>query len=319
MIFLFAILIGAIVFSLLGFGSTSSGFLEGMDTSSPVTLTNGQIFYGPSDNSIVGSNSTISVVPAQNNTQSLIVSIPSPPSSFTSNSYTLVQESNLSNDSSLLFIESGTTTGSNEGKVFAIVTSIHGKPQILFTNPKAKSVSTRPVLFTLPQTSSSTGNSAPTPAPTPSTTTSTATPTSTDFSTQYFGSTGSTTPTGLYAYAYESSLPSGIQKSQIPTEQQDLYVLKSQVVPLTCGKPSQPVSQVPPPSSSYASAPTTTTTNSSTTTGCPSCGGSTTGCSSCNPYHAQEYSTSTRPSCSSNRSDNSGYSYSMYNSYYGSE
>lgn len=316
MIFLFAILIGAIVFSLLGFGSTSSGFLEGMDTSSPVTLTNGQIFYGPSDNSIVGSNSTISVVPSQNNTQSLIVSIPSPPSSFTSNSYTLVQESNLSNDNSLLFIESGTTTGSNEGKVSATVTSIHGKPQILFMNPKAKSVSTKPVLFTLPQTSSSTSNSVPPPSPTPS-------PTSTDFSTQYFGSTGSTTPTGLYAYAYESSLPSGIQQSQIPTEQQDLYVLKSQVVPLTCGKPSQPVSQVPPPSSSYASSPTPTTNSS--TGGCPSCGGSSTGCSSCNPYHAQEYSTSTRPSCSSNRSDNnnsaspSGYSYSMYNSYYGSE
>jgi hypothetical protein len=258
MIFLFAILIGAIVFSLLGFGSTSSGFLEGMDTSSPVTLTNGQIFYGPSDNSIVGSNSTISVVPSQNNTQSLIVSIPSPPSSFTSNSYTLVQDSNLSNDNSLLFIESGTNSSSNEGKVFATVASIHGKPEILFTNPKAKSVSTRPVLFTLPQSSTSTSSSgtSPTPAPTPSATTATATPTSTDFNTQYFGSTGSTTPTGLYAYAYESSLPSGIQQSQIPTEQQDLYVLKSQVVPLTCGKPSQPVSQVPAPSSSYASSPT---------------------------------------------------------------
>ena len=69
-------------------------------------------------------------------------------------------------------------------------------------------------------------------------------------STQYFGSTGNPIQRALYSMAYEdanptkhspdnntvysSTLPPGIPKSQIPAGQEDMYILKSQVVPPVC-------------------------------------------------------------------------------------
>lgn len=106
------------------------------------------------------------------------------------------------------------------------------------------------------------------------------TPTTTNTSTQYYGSTGSqiqqspysmsyqepsstgsvTGPAGNTAYYakgqsgntvvgttsndYYSSLPSGISGSQIPPGQEDLYILKSQVVPPVC--PACPTSSACP-------------------------------------------------------------------------
>ena len=66
-------------------------------------------------------------------------------------------------------------------------------------------------------------------------------------STQYYGSTGSpiqTAPNSLAyqtqnspnnnGYNYSNSLPPGIPRSQIPPGQEDLYILKSEVVPPVC-------------------------------------------------------------------------------------
>jgi len=46
-------------------------------------------------------------------------------------------------------------------------------------------------------------------------------------------------------YNYNSSLPSGIPASQIPAGQEDLYILKSQVVPPVCPKCPDPLVQCP--------------------------------------------------------------------------
>lgn len=116
-----------------------------------------------------------------------------------------------------------------------------------------------------------------------------------------------TTPSGTtYAYAtgpqgntavtssksssvYDSSLPSGIPKSMIPPGQEDLYILKSQVVPPVC--PACPAcgTNLAPPSvnqsnsnsssssslsssiSSYFSTPTGSTTSSEKCPPCPAC------------------------------------------------
>ena len=86
----------------------------------------------------------------------------------------------------------------------------------------------------------------------------------TDTSTQYYGSTGYSIPQAPYALAYQgpqgntayhaegpagnsvtgfssgatsgyaSTLPAGISKNQIPAGQEDLYILKSEVVPPVC-------------------------------------------------------------------------------------
>ena len=45
--------------------------------------------------------------------------------------------------------------------------------------------------------------------------------------------------------AYYNSLPQGIPKSQIPSGQEDLYILKSQVVPPVCPKCPDPIVQCP--------------------------------------------------------------------------
>ena len=51
---------------------------------------------------------------------------------------------------------------------------------------------------------------------------------------------------------YDSTLPKGIPKSMIPKGQEDLYILKSQVVPPVC--PACPACPVPPPNSINGSA-----------------------------------------------------------------
>ena len=68
-------------------------------------------------------------------------------------------------------------------------------------------------------------------------------------STQYYGSTGNhIQPTSSLAYVtepdYSSTLPPGIPKSQIPSGQENLYILKSQIVPPVC--PACPSSSVYP-------------------------------------------------------------------------
>lgn len=76
-------------------------------------------------------------------------------------------------------------------------------------------------------------------------------------STQYYGSTGSPVQPSIedayttkplngavtdYGSKYYSALPQGVPKSQIPSGQEDLYILKSQVVPPVC--PACQVSKV---------------------------------------------------------------------------
>jgi hypothetical protein len=54
-------------------------------------------------------------------------------------------------------------------------------------------------------------------------------------STQYYGSTGSQIqPTSSFEPDYSSTLPPGIPRSQIPSGQENLYILKSQIVPPVC-------------------------------------------------------------------------------------
>ena len=68
---------------------------------------------------------------------------------------------------------------------------------------------------------------------------------------QYYGSTGTPIqPTQTLAYenpssttssTYSSTLPTGIPKSQIPKGQEDLYILKSEVVPPVCPACPSPI------------------------------------------------------------------------------
>ena len=60
----------------------------------------------------------------------------------------------------------------------------------------------------------------------------------------YTGPAGNTYST-YDASAYYNSLPQGIPKSQIPPGQEDLYILKSQVVPPVCPKCPDPIVQCP--------------------------------------------------------------------------
>ena len=58
------------------------------------------------------------------------------------------------------------------------------------------------------------------------------------------------------SYNYSSTLPQGIPKSQIPDGQEDLYILKSEVVPPVCPKCPEPILKCP---------------DSNDTTKCPPC------------------------------------------------
>lgn len=62
--------------------------------------------------------------------------------------------------------------------------------------------------------------------------------------TTYTGPAGNTYAT-YDSSAYYNSLPQGIPKSQIPPGQEDLYILKSQVVPPVCPKCPDPIVQCP--------------------------------------------------------------------------
>jgi len=63
-------------------------------------------------------------------------------------------------------------------------------------------------------------------------------------STQYYGSTGYPIQQDQYALSYNDTLPKGIPASQILPGQEDLYILKSEVVPPVC--PACPTSSVCP-------------------------------------------------------------------------
>lgn len=60
----------------------------------------------------------------------------------------------------------------------------------------------------------------------------------------YTGPAGNTYAT-YDSSAYYNSLPQGIPRSQIPAGQEDLYILKSQVVPPVCPKCPEPIVQCP--------------------------------------------------------------------------
>ena len=62
--------------------------------------------------------------------------------------------------------------------------------------------------------------------------------------TTYTGPAGNTYST-YDSSAYYNSLPQGISRSQIPAGQEDLYILKSQVVPPVCPKCPDPIVQCP--------------------------------------------------------------------------
>jgi len=76
-----------------------------------------------------------------------------------------------------------------------------------------------------------------------------------DSNTKYFGSTGLSIPPSEISstYDYSSSLPPGIPKSQIVSGKEDLYILKTQVVPPVCpacpGCPACPMCPASTPSS----------------------------------------------------------------------
>lgn len=88
--------------------------------------------------------------------------------------------------------------------------------------------------------------------------------------------------------AYDSTLPQGVPKSMIPPGQEDLYILKSQVVPPVCpacpacgtNLPPPPVDpknpNLPPPTTSsisnyFSSTPPTSSSSSEKCPPCPSC------------------------------------------------
>ena len=65
-----------------------------------------------------------------------------------------------------------------------------------------------------------------------------------NFNAENSGGNGSNSGTGGYGNTYYSSLPQGVPASQIPPGQEDLYILKSEVVPPVC--PACPVSSACP-------------------------------------------------------------------------
>jgi hypothetical protein len=90
------------------------------------------------------------------------------------------------------------------------------------------------------------------------------------------GPNGNTTVGTTNTYdssAYYNSLPTGIPASQIPAGQEDLYILKSQVVPPVCPKCPDPIisSNSSSGSSSGSSGSSWSSGSSSDTTKCPPC------------------------------------------------
>ena len=75
----------------------------------------------------------------------------------------------------------------------------------------------------------------------------------------YGGSADSVAGTSINSYDYSSSLPQGIPKSQIPSGQEDLYILKSEIVPPVCpacpAALSLPREEPPPPCPACARCP----------------------------------------------------------------
>lgn len=71
--------------------------------------------------------------------------------------------------------------------------------------------------------------------------------------------------------AYKNSLPAGIPKSQIPAGQEDLYILKSEVVPPVCPKCPDPILKCNQNSSNSSGSTTLSNSNYSDNTKCPPC------------------------------------------------
>ena len=60
-----------------------------------------------------------------------------------------------------------------------------------------------------------------------------------------YNTSGSNYNTSGSNYNYSNSLPQGISRSQIPSGDEDLYILKSQVVPPVCPKCPNPIVKCP--------------------------------------------------------------------------
>ena len=198
-------------------------------------LSPGTTFYGPN-------NVTASVITNSDGTQSLQIILPgsSTPVTFTQPT----DASGSSVESYINYLGTVTTYNGPNGNTATVVQTDNGQQAIKVTTP------TNTYYYYQSGTYSNT----------------------TDTSTQYYGSTGSpiqqapntlayqnngvsvasiTGPQGNSAYYaqgpagnavvgtttntdYSSTLPPGIPKSQIPPGQEDLYILKSQVVPPVC-------------------------------------------------------------------------------------
>jgi len=238
-LFLFLILVlGLVLCSFLGGNCNKEGFSAGDVITTQ--LVNGAVFSG-------SNGGTIKVNISSNGTKTLDVTTSGnqTPVSFTTDNKTIV---------------------SPDGFMIMSFVSPDKKSSVLFSvEPKNKNVSAllQPPNLSTPD---STGNLL---APkiiytlTSSPTTSSPTTSSSNYfdnfnhfsesnsNTKYFGSTGLNIPpseinsyTGKdsdnkysdinFVYDYSSSLPTGIPKSQIVSGQEDLYILKTQVVPPVC-------------------------------------------------------------------------------------
>lgn len=241
-------------------GSSSSGSSSGTGTSgydnynhysgSSTQLANGSTYYGPNGGSVVVNSNS-------NGSQSLQVTLANGQSPMTFTTQPPTDASSNSTDPSSNVIESYTTySGSNgtatkfygpNGDTATVVNSTNGQPVIQIQTPAATYTYSPPGSY---------------PSQTPESS-----------STQYYGSTGSpiqsssyntttyqgqnggsagaiTNPYGNTAYyaqgpngnavagttntQYYSSLPPGIPANQIPPGNEDLYILKSQIVPPVC-------------------------------------------------------------------------------------
>jgi hypothetical protein len=179
-------------------------------TGSSTQLLSGSTFYGQNGtNAIVVANS--------DGTQSLQIILPG-------SSIPVIFSTSLDDSSSSVNYESATTYYGPNGATAIVVNTDNGQQAIMVKT------SSGTYYYNISGSNTSGSNT----------------------STQYYGSTGThIQPTSSLAYQidvtepdYSSTLPPGIPKSQIPSGQENLYILKSQIVPPVC--PACPSSSVYP-------------------------------------------------------------------------
>ena len=221
--------------------------------------TNGAVYYGPNGGVakiITNADGTQSLQVTLENTSSPVVFTPQPPSStIPSPMSSSAAISTATIPTSTSSTSAQTTFYGPNGNTATIVNTPEGPVIQVNTNNGTMTFST-----TMPTSASSTNSMS---------------------STQYYGSTGTPVESGSYSlgysqptynpaintgsvtgntayYAqgpagntvvgttadYSSSLPAGIPKNRIPSGEEDLYILKSQVVPPVC--PACPVSSACP-------------------------------------------------------------------------